>query len=390
MPIKGLTGQGEAFPEIGQLRKGDKKPSENQPGKDLDHWRFTSDLGEVEAAFYEAYGKEPRLINVFLPHQTIGENWDAWCEEYTAGALLHRCDGDYVVRMRKEDGSGYFDPPYGTMECPYKTGELVRTEKKPGCTPKGRLKVIIRELNRLAYVMVLTTSWNDIRNLDQQLTALFAIRQDLRGIPLQLRRRPDKISTPQYRKTQEGYERTGKRQRRESWLLSLEAAPDFVDLQMRALEFEARPALPETIEPGTLVVDGRSGEILAGHYDYDEDEDGNPAWDQTIVVEPEPEPKAEPAIKPQPTTKPREAAPRKEAPAAPQPDGAPPPPTNLTTLRTSINWVTSGKYNTNKDVIKALQRIFSNDKYTPPGNNPDAYPELLTLLVQDYEASQAK
>ena len=242
-PIKGLTNQAPQFPLTGELRKGAPKPEQgNRPGKDLTYFRFTSDLEDVTEASEAAYDGEPRLINVFLPFRYVDENWEAWQEEWIAGGLKHRCDGEYVVRMLGDDGE-YVDPDPGTVKCPGK------------CKPSGRLKVIIPELGRLAYVMVLTTSKWDIHNLDGQLRALYEIKQDLRGIPLQLRRRPERKSMPQGKK----------RVRREMWLLSIEAAPTYVQLQLAAQEAAALPQLPETTE--TIVVDGTTGEIVGDDWD---------------------------------------------------------------------------------------------------------------------------
>jgi len=262
MPIKGLTNQAPQFPMIGELRKGAPKPEQgDRPGRDLTYFRFTSDLEGVCEAFEAAYDGEPRLINVFLPFPTVDENWEAWQEEYAAGGLKHRCDGEYVVRVQDKDGT-YTDPEPGTVKCP------------GGCKPAGRLKVIIPELQRLAYVLVLTTSKWDILNLDGQLRALYEIKRDLRGIPLQLRRRPEKKSTPS----------KGKRVRREIWLLSIEAAPTYVALQLAAQEAAALPKLPETTRP--IVVDSATGEIV--------DDDWEPELFDAGEDEPMPEPPPEP------------------------------------------------------------------------------------------------
>jgi len=259
MPIKGLTNQQAQFPEIGQLRKGAKKPA-NGIGKDLTYFRFTSEIEEVQAAFAAAYNGEPRLINVFLPFQMPDENWEAWQEEYKAGGLVHRCDGETCTLWLKDDGSYSREP----KPCP------------GGCKPVGRLKAIIPDLRRLAYVTVLTGSVHDILNLDAQLRALYSLRQDLRGIPLQLRRRPKRISTPSGK--------GGKRARREKWLLSIEAAPQWVDLQLQAQEAAAVPQLPT--RTNIVEVDLETGEVLEGEIEEDALE-----WDGGLFTEnDEPEP----------------------------------------------------------------------------------------------------
>lgn len=267
MPIKGLTNQQAQFPEIGQLRKGGEKQTRKRKdgseytiwGQDLDHFRFTSEISDVVAAFEAVYDGQPRMVNVLLPFQYVDENWEAWQEEYVSGGLVHRCDGETMALWQKEDGSYSREP----KPCPYASGEQKRTDKNPGCKPTARLKVVIPELRRLAYVTVLTNSNHDIRNLDAQLRALETLRHDLRGIPLQLRRSLKTISTPAG---------NGKRARRQKWLLSIEAAPTWVDYQLAAQEAAAVPQLPPGMsvhEP--TIVDATTGEILNSDEDWDDE-----------------------------------------------------------------------------------------------------------------------
>jgi hypothetical protein len=150
-------------------------------------------------------------------------------------------------------------------------------DSKDRCKPVGRLQVIIPELRRLAYVMALTTSIHDIKNLSQQLTALELSNGSLRGIPLILRRTAVEISMP-------GGD--GKRVRREKWMLSIEAAPRWVGLQLEAMERGAltafsqapqlaapsAPALPapsyDDDRPAAPYADHSTGEVL----DLEDDE----------------------------------------------------------------------------------------------------------------------
>ena len=258
MPIKNLTNRQPQFPEIGQLRKGAPKEPK-RPGKDLTYFRFTSDIQEVLDAFEAAYDGEPRLINCLLPFQYADDVWQAWQEHWVAGGLKHRCDGEHVVRIQNDDGT-YTDPEPGTMPCP------------GNCKPSGRLTVVIPELGRLAYVTALTTSKHDIVNLDRQLRALETVSRDLRGIPLQLRRRKKRISTPGP---------NGKRVRRDKWLLSIEAAPSWVELQLAAQQAAAIPILPRPVHPhralpnGAIIVNGQTGEVL----NPGTAEDNGPNWD---------------------------------------------------------------------------------------------------------------
>ena len=251
MPIRGLTDRGASFPQIGTLRKGAPKPDKG-PGRDLKHFRFDSDDVDATERFQLVYGDEPTNVRVFLPFRTAQENFEAWQEHWTAGALQHRCDGETCVLWLTNRHTYSQD----AKPCPHLN---VDKSERDRCKPTGRLKVIIPELRRLAYVTVLTSSIHDIMELSAQIEALEAFRGDLRGIPLILRRQPREISTPS------GAD--GKRRRMEKWLLSIEAAPTWVDLQLQAQEQAALPA-PMKLLPAPPA-DPRTGEI----WDADEDAD---------------------------------------------------------------------------------------------------------------------
>lgn len=226
MPIKGLTDQPRQFTEIGQLRKGAPKPkNKQQPGADLTYFRATFEDGEEKAAnmFYEAYGSEPREVNIRLPFNTMDENFDAWREAYVRGGLIHRCDGEYTqYEVDAQTGSILIMRGLDT------DGNLVKCDGSTGCKPTGRLKVIVPELRRLAFMTALTTSVWDILNISRQLEAIRHVNNGkLQNVPLILKRRPREISTPSGT--------GGKRARREKWLLSIEADPAWVEARILAL-----------------------------------------------------------------------------------------------------------------------------------------------------------
>ncbi|HLC01968.1 MAG TPA: hypothetical protein VJK02_02945 [Anaerolineales bacterium] len=227
MPIVGITDRPAQFPEIGQIRKGAPKvEGEKKPGKDLTFFRVTFDDRETAASdiFVKRYGTQPTEIDVLLPFNSVEENFDAWREAYVAGGLIHRCDGERIW-----------------YEVDPKTGERLVTAGEPSkrcdgsaeCKPVGRLRVLIPQLQRLAYLTVLTGSVHDILNLHRQLEALMQINGKLAGVPLKLRRRPIKISTPSGE--------NGKRARREKWLLSIEADPEWVRHKLLAMKAAALP-----------------------------------------------------------------------------------------------------------------------------------------------------
>lgn len=82
------------------------------------------------------------------------------------------------------------------------------------------------------------------------------LRGDLRGIPLILRRKPREISTPEIKDGK----RTGKRMRRAKSLITIEAKPAWVALQLAAQQQAALPStgmlmLPDGMPEGTPDVD---------------------------------------------------------------------------------------------------------------------------------------
>lgn len=251
MPIKGLTDQPRQFSEIGQLRKGAPKPQgKQQPGKDLTYFRATFEDGEEKAAdmFHQAYGSEPREVNIRLPFNTVDENFDAWHKAYVKGGLIHQCDGENIVYAIDPDTGDILvekglDADGQPVKC---SGEPIthwmdsKGKQWPVfCKPVGRLKVIVPELRRLAFMTVLTTSVWDILNISRQLEAIRYVNDGkLQNVPLILKRRPREISTPSGT--------GGKRARREKWLLSIEADPDWVATRILAL-----PA-PDEAEPLAL------------------------------------------------------------------------------------------------------------------------------------------
>lgn len=230
MSIKGLTDKQAAFPSVGVLRKGDKKPNESRPGNDLTYFRFVSEDALANKMFKEAYPNEEALrsINIFLPHKTTVENMDAWIEKWVAGGLVYRSDGETVVLWRTDKGGYSTDPKADPAPGVGEDGK-----RQDGSMQVGRLSVIVPELGRFATITVMTTSKHDIMNLTSQLRSYEAFRGDLRGIPFVLKRRKEMISTPGP---------GGKRARREKWLLSIETQPAWTMAQLGAMQQAALPS----------------------------------------------------------------------------------------------------------------------------------------------------
>ena len=308
MPIKGLTDRNAPkFPRIGFIRKGGPKRERNGKeimGLDLDHFRFDSDDAEACAAFKEAYGDEPRQINVFFPWPDVDQNWQAWREEYTASALQHRCDGETcVLWLDKKTGEYSTDPE----PCP------------GGCKEIGYLNVIIPELGRMAYVTVLTHSINDIMEIQNNLEAYQLLGGQLRGVPFVLRRIERKISTPSGKND-------GKRARRAKWLMHLETKPGWTRLKLAGMEMDAIPAnvraaLPAPVEAQYILdqyqadqiaerMDGMTPEEAAGVLHTNVEKMRGPDWNafdevaegqfRVETLNGTPEQQSEPEFKPEP------------------------------------------------------------------------------------------
>ncbi len=223
MAIKGLTDQGTPrMPSVGTIRKGAPKPkSGNRPGKDLSWFRLDTNDKSVQKLWNVLYPKEPREIEVFLPHNDIKDNFSAWMEHWVAGGLVHRCDGEKVIIQRGKNGEyETWDEGEGP-DCP------------GGCAIAGRLVVMISEMRRMATLTVVTSSKHDVLNLSANLLRYYEMRQNLRGIPFVLSRVERAISTPSGK--------NGGRARRKKWLLQLEPAPTWVSAQLSYLESMALP-----------------------------------------------------------------------------------------------------------------------------------------------------
>ena len=262
MPILPLQrNRAPQFPCIGKLRKGGAKRRNAQGkeimGVDLNYFRFTTDDAHVAETFAAYYGAQPQSIDVFLPYATTAENFGAWLEEYTAGGMARRCDGETQHFHRDADGKGNTTP----VKCERLCG------RKCGCKEVGRLAVIVPQLARLASVTVETHSLYDIMQLTENLQAAEALRGDLRGIPFILSRRDREISTPG-----EG----GKRTRRTKSLLFIEPNPEWVARQLESMRLAALPIVdvPALQAPAMRRITGPVT-VDADDFDDEEEDDGD-------------------------------------------------------------------------------------------------------------------
>jgi len=266
MPIKGLTDRGLALPEIGQIRKGAKKdPSANRPGADLTYFRVEFAEGEEKAAaqFAQVYGQKPNAIRVILPFNEIERMWDAWKEAYTAGRMVARSDGEYVSYMLDNKGEivvhNWLDKNGNKMPHPQDNVAGYDYKNNPvKFKNTGRLKVIVPDLSRAAYLTVMTTSTHDIGNISDQLGAFKELNHgQLAGIPFILRRRAKLVSMPKP---------DGTRVRVRKFLISIEVDPEWAKAKFGELNALALPDFD-----GKLLTSGEDIQDVETEYDEDDE-----------------------------------------------------------------------------------------------------------------------
>jgi hypothetical protein len=215
MAIVGITDQNADFLRIGKLFKGEKKQKKQGEkgeyeifGKELDHWRFESDIPVVKDAFTQTFGEKPQSIAVYLPFPTRDENWQTCKEAYTVTGLQHRCDGAICSRWLNLKTGKYESTP---IPCP----SLAMNDaerKRNGCVNIGRLKVFIPALGEVGFVTMETHSINDIARINMWLAGYESMRPDkLKNIPFSLYRYKEAIGTP----------RDNKRAKTDKWLVGL-------------------------------------------------------------------------------------------------------------------------------------------------------------------------
>ena len=228
MAILGLTDKYSTKVEtnrLGSCHKGDKRKG-NSIGKDLIN-KFRLELpSPYDAAIKAAYGTtRPTEVRVFFPHDTTEEVFETWNDAFSKKGLLHRCNGENIVRE-----IGLVDSYRGGKKykkrsaedcnkpCLKKEGEAICNK----CTSTGYLKFIVRELFPYAGMSQVLTSQltgiTDVIGVTKQLRALEERYGSLRKspvpspstwnyIPYVLKRVPREISRPMM-DTDGGYSRT--------------------------------------------------------------------------------------------------------------------------------------------------------------------------------------
>lgn len=242
------------FQRIGKLHKGGPKTAKGF-GDDLDYFRFTSDNPEIVAAFEDAYGPHPKVINCFIPHATPDQAFPNWCEVWGKSGLVHRCDGRTM--------SVWLDGDKYSKQAKSCTGG--HQDNDPINDAVGRLDVIMPELVEsgfVGYVTLETHGKHDILHILKVLGAVYQSRlgneAGLRGVPFVLRRVKENISVPGYGKT------AGGRTRADKWLVKLEPSADWLRVQIEMSRLEAlQLEHPERLAlPSGDVVDSATGEVV--------------------------------------------------------------------------------------------------------------------------------
>jgi hypothetical protein len=267
MPIKGLTDRESVVPRFTRLGKIKKGEIVNGQPVDLDYFRFVGEgarANEIEAAFREAYGSEPREISVYLPYKTVDENWQTWMEEWGKSGLIHRCDGEYMVQWLREDKT--YETDYDQRQrkpCPYESGQKQRTKSNPGCTQVGRLSVIVPELLQagfIGYVTVELHSINDLHNLTASLLDAEAKSgatlnpNGLQGIEFKLCRQIEEIGVRYQNKRGDIIKTRGQK-----WMVRIDPAQQWV---LHQLETSRQMALGHSIKrPALTVVEAKIVDI---------------------------------------------------------------------------------------------------------------------------------
>lgn len=261
MPITGLTDRQPSFKEIARLRLGIPKSEAEASGpKEISYFRpdFRPDAQDAAVDFSKIYGMQPTLINIRLPFSEIIRCWDAYYEVYNKSGMLGMADGTRWLYLRHnqtgelivKDGvpqkpTGFLDEN-GMSYLPFDKATPVYSYKsKQGqdvpvfAKPTGKLKVLIPELKRAAYVLVITHSVYNIMKISEQLAGIDMIARNaglsLPMVPMILSRRQETISVSY----------NGRKSMQPHYLLNIEIDPAWMEAQFKYLD---------TILPGALPV----------------------------------------------------------------------------------------------------------------------------------------
>lgn len=217
----------------------------------------------------EALGTEtPTELKIFFPFDEIDQIFPAFMQNWVSSSLICRGDGEQILyaielttgKATIRDGHAINNFQEGQkqykagqfMPCPGLSRDLYSKCQK--CKPNAMLLVLLRDIPRLAYYQISTTSIHNIKGLTEQLNTVRQTIQDLTGsprltgVPFILRRVKRMTSVPVVDKNGK---QTG-RQRVEKWFVELEIEPEWMikmfKAQLQLADPLRRLAIPATVE----------------------------------------------------------------------------------------------------------------------------------------------
>ncbi len=335
MPIKQLQTDDPGLPRAGVIRLGYKvkkcqgcnrvnrakfdtcqncgKSIKDRPSYPTEANHFVLDDAPGVA---EAIGEtEPTELKIFFPFDDANLVFPNFMQFWQASSLVCRGDGEQILyaietttgRVKVRDGIALNDFTEGreeikagqTMPCP--GPERNRYPKCQNCKPNAMLIVLLRDVPRLAYWQISTTSIHNIVDLTKQLNMVkttighLTATPRLTGVPFILKRVKRTVSVPKGK--------DAGRQRVEKWFIQLEIEPDWVmsmiAAQRRLADPMARFALgPGAIQPAQPTIDILEPEPTAPKAGGFADP---PQWEPYPAEEAEFEEEPEPGPPPPPT-----------------------------------------------------------------------------------------
>jgi hypothetical protein len=223
----------------------------------------------------EVLGKTPTELRIYFPFDTTGEVFPHYMQLWSASSLLCRGDGDYILHAMERttgkptvrDGIALMDFTEGkrdfkagqTMTCPGLDRDTY--PKCADCKPNAMLIVMLRDIPRLAYYQITTSSFHNIVTLPEQLDYVRNMvhrltgQSRITGIPFILRRVEKTVNVPNLNKDGSlKKDKDGKtlppKQRVKKFFLELEIEPEWMMQLGQALARQSSPvaALP-TVTP---------------------------------------------------------------------------------------------------------------------------------------------
>jgi hypothetical protein len=253
MPILGLTDRSPSFKEIGRLRLGIPKSEAQVSGpKEIGWFRadFRPDAQDSLTLFILAYGQQPTSIHFRLPFAEINRCWDAYYEVYNKFGMLgmsdgkrwlylrHNKTGELLVKdgmtthtdgTRVDENTGEIYLPFDPKVAVYSYTSKKGDEVKVFARPTGRLRILIPELKRAAYVQIITNSLYNCIHLSEQLAGVAEIAKsvgmNITQVPMTITRRKETISVSF----------GGHKQMQDHYLLNVEIDPLWMEAQFACM-----------------------------------------------------------------------------------------------------------------------------------------------------------